>query len=149
MTITFENDNDLIVYALEKIISYVRNNHSIFLAQSIWRISSIIGLQEGLIIHIDNLEAREISNQPQELSEASKQSELLNVHRNRCGRIQSSAEDYFDLESESPMQERQAIGRINRQTNQVMNSRKWKGWGDDVSAAMRILKHRKISPQFS
>jgi hypothetical protein len=59
MTITFENDKDVIVYALEKVISYARINQYIFLAQSIWWISSVIGLQEGLIIHIDNLQKRE------------------------------------------------------------------------------------------
>jgi len=58
MTFTFENDNDVIVYALEKIISYARNNQYIFLARSVWWISSIIGLQQGLIIHIDNLRNR-------------------------------------------------------------------------------------------
>jgi hypothetical protein len=58
MTITFESDKDVIIYALEKIISYARNNQYIFLAQSVWWISSIIGLQEGLFIHIDNLKAR-------------------------------------------------------------------------------------------
>jgi len=58
MPITFENDNDVIVYAFKKIISYARENQYIFLAQSIWWIASIIGLQQGLIIHIDNLTNR-------------------------------------------------------------------------------------------
>jgi hypothetical protein len=58
MTITFESDTDVIIYALEKIISYARNNQYIFLAQSIWWISSIIELQEGLIIYIDKLKAQ-------------------------------------------------------------------------------------------
>jgi hypothetical protein len=58
MTVTFENDPDIIVYALEKIISYARNNQYIFQAQSIWWISSIIRLQQELIIHIDNLKTR-------------------------------------------------------------------------------------------
>ena len=49
MTITFENDNDVIVYALEKIIAYTRNNQYIFVAQSIWWIVSVIGLTEGLV----------------------------------------------------------------------------------------------------
>jgi len=49
MPITFENDNDVICYALEKIISYARDNQYIFLAQSIWWISSVIGLQQGLV----------------------------------------------------------------------------------------------------
>jgi len=58
MPITFENDNDVIVYALEKIISYARDNQYVFLAQSIWWISSILELQQGLIVHIDNLRIR-------------------------------------------------------------------------------------------
>jgi len=58
MTINFENDNDVIVYALEKIISYARDNQYIFLAQSIWWISLIIGLQSGLVIHINNIRER-------------------------------------------------------------------------------------------
>jgi len=45
MTITFKNDNDIILYTLEKILSYARVNQNIFLAQSIWWISSILGLQ--------------------------------------------------------------------------------------------------------
>jgi len=55
MTITFENDTDVIVYALEKIIAYARDKQYIFLVQSVWWISSIIGLQQGLITYIDNL----------------------------------------------------------------------------------------------
>jgi hypothetical protein len=58
MVITFENDKDVIVYALEKVISYARANQYIFVAQSIWWISSIIGLQQELILHIDNLKIR-------------------------------------------------------------------------------------------
>jgi len=55
MTISFENDNDIIVYALEKIISYARELQYIFLAQSVWWISSIIRLQQGLVVYINNL----------------------------------------------------------------------------------------------
>jgi hypothetical protein len=58
MTISFENDNDVIVYTLEKIIAFARNNQYIFLAQSVWWISSIIGLQQELIVHIDNIRGR-------------------------------------------------------------------------------------------
>jgi hypothetical protein len=43
MTITFANDNDVIIYALEKILSYARDTQYIFLAQSVWWITSIIG----------------------------------------------------------------------------------------------------------
>jgi hypothetical protein len=54
MAITCEDDKDIIIYALEKIISYARQHQYMFLAQSVWQISSIIGLQSGLVIHIDN-----------------------------------------------------------------------------------------------
>jgi hypothetical protein len=45
MTITFANDNDVIVYALEKIISYTRKSQQIFVAQCMWWLASIIGLE--------------------------------------------------------------------------------------------------------
>jgi len=58
MTITFENENNIIVYALEKIICYARDNRYLFVAQSVWWLASIIGLSEGLATHIDNLRVR-------------------------------------------------------------------------------------------
>jgi hypothetical protein len=61
MTITFENDNDIILYAFQKVISYARKNQQIFVAQCVWWLASIIGLEQGLVIHIDNLQKREFS----------------------------------------------------------------------------------------
>jgi len=58
MTITFENDSDVIVYALEKIISFARENQFLLVANCVWWISEIIGLELGLVAHIDNLEER-------------------------------------------------------------------------------------------
>jgi hypothetical protein len=58
MTITFEDDNDVIVYALEKVISYARRTQQIFVAQCVWWIASIIGLEKELVIHIDNIQSR-------------------------------------------------------------------------------------------
>jgi len=58
MTVTFENENDSIIYALEKIICYARDNRYIFVAQSVWWIASVVGLSEGLATHIDNLRIR-------------------------------------------------------------------------------------------
>jgi len=60
MAITFENDNDVIIYALEKIISYARRTQQIFVAQCIWWLASLIGLEKGLVIHIDNLNGRTV-----------------------------------------------------------------------------------------
>jgi hypothetical protein len=58
LTITFENDSDVIVYALEKIISFARRNQYLFVANCVWWIAGVIGLDNGLIIFIDNLESR-------------------------------------------------------------------------------------------
>jgi hypothetical protein len=59
MTITFENDNDVIVYAFEKVIAYARRTHQIFVAQCVWWLASTIGLEQGLIILIDYIQSRE------------------------------------------------------------------------------------------
>jgi len=58
MTVTFENDNDVIVYALEKVISYARRTQQIFVAQCVWWLAGIIGLKEALINHVDKLHER-------------------------------------------------------------------------------------------
>jgi hypothetical protein len=60
MTITFENDNDVIVSALEWTISYARRTQQVFVAQCVWWLVSIIGLEQGLINHIGNLHGRTI-----------------------------------------------------------------------------------------
>jgi hypothetical protein len=41
MLISFESNNDIIVYALEMILSFASINWYLFLAQSVWWISSI------------------------------------------------------------------------------------------------------------
>jgi hypothetical protein len=47
-----------LVYALEKVISHARKTGQIFVAQCVWWLASIIGLEQGLIIYIDNLHSR-------------------------------------------------------------------------------------------
>jgi hypothetical protein len=58
MTITFEMDADIIVYALKKIISFARENQYLFVGNCAWWIAGITGLDSGLTIFIDNLETR-------------------------------------------------------------------------------------------
>ena len=58
MTITFANDSEIIVYTLEKIISFARENQYLFVANCAWWIAGEIGLDRGLVIHIDNLASR-------------------------------------------------------------------------------------------
>jgi hypothetical protein len=68
MTITFENDSDVIVYALEKIVSFARENQYLFVANCVWWIAGIIGLDSGLTIFIDRLESQKRDCQPREIS---------------------------------------------------------------------------------
>jgi hypothetical protein len=58
MTITFENDSEVIIYGLEKIISFARENEYLFVANCAWWIAGVIGLDSELTIHIDNLHTR-------------------------------------------------------------------------------------------
>jgi hypothetical protein len=58
MAITFETDANVIVYALEKIVSFARENQYLFVANCAWWIAGITGLDSGLTIFIDNLETR-------------------------------------------------------------------------------------------
>jgi hypothetical protein len=58
MTITFKTDNDVIVYALEKVISHARKTQQIFVAHCVWWLAGVIGLEADLVIHIDTLHGR-------------------------------------------------------------------------------------------
>jgi hypothetical protein len=111
MTITLKSDKDVIIYALEKIIFYARNNQYIFLAQSVWWISSIIGLQDELVIHIDNLKAlsevrpelpiRQPSPAESEKLKSGSHTPSQYIHPERVERIQTSDGDYIDSSEES------------------------------------------------
>jgi hypothetical protein len=100
MTITFENDNDVIVYGLEKVISYARRTQQIFVAQCVWWLASIIGLESNLIAYIDKLRKQEelVPEEPKELIEGSEQPQgrqepaksdprSAEVHPDRVGQI--------------------------------------------------------------
>jgi hypothetical protein len=78
----------VIVYALEKIISYARDNQYIFLVQSIWWKSSIIGLQQGLVVHNDNLKRRSATTprgDPHQVTD-----EVSQIDMSRHGRVVSA-----------------------------------------------------------
>src|SRR3979490_1298516 len=80
MPITFENEDDIIVFALERIISFARRTHQIFVAQCIWWLATVIGLEPKLITHIDNLHGRTVVDRDlgQESITNDKISEVLN-----------------------------------------------------------------------
>jgi hypothetical protein len=77
MTVTFENDNDIIVYALEKVIDYARRTQQIFVAQCVWLLAIIIGLEEALINHIDKLRGRTIIQKEHTAKEEDRQDKIL------------------------------------------------------------------------
>jgi len=89
MPITFETDNDTIVYALERIIFHARKNQYIFLAQSVWWIASIFGLQQALVIYIDNLRKRSEAYQVPNINQCDKD----NTHADNISRIKKPIPD--------------------------------------------------------
>jgi len=72
MTLNFKDDSEVIIYALEKIISFAKQNQYFFVASCAWWIASVIGLDTGLTTHIDNLVRAEgcrgISTTPRDIA---------------------------------------------------------------------------------
>jgi len=75
MTITFENDNDVIVYALEKIIYFAKENRYLFVANCAWWIAGVIGFHHDLTIYINKFDkkasehSRKVSPTPRDIPE--------------------------------------------------------------------------------
>lgn len=58
MTITFENDKDIIVYTFEKILLSSRERQLLFAAHCVLWLAAISGSPQGLLNHIDSLPER-------------------------------------------------------------------------------------------
>jgi hypothetical protein len=71
MTVTFENDNHVIIYALGRVISHARKTQQIFVAQCGWWLAGIIRLGEALVNHIDTLHRRTTVQQKRTTKEVS------------------------------------------------------------------------------
>ena len=116
ITSTFENKNVFSLYALGTIISYARDNQCIFLVHSVWWISSILGLQQGLGIHMDNctiwsnlgetavtpylpLEQESLDTQKEKVPEV--ESNSHHIHPSQLATLQKSDREYIDCEDES------------------------------------------------
>jgi hypothetical protein len=67
MTYTFNTEREVIIFALERIISYAKEYNYYFVANSTWWIASIKGLDKELRNYIDVLE-RVNSNQSRAIS---------------------------------------------------------------------------------
>jgi len=102
MTITFENDSDVIVYALEKVISFARENQYLFVANCAWWLAGILGLDSGLTIFIDNLESRKYIHRSREISSIPKD----------IARIASVDLDQINIEEEIIQQRSPSIASI-------------------------------------
>jgi hypothetical protein len=123
MTITFEHECDIIVYALEKIISFAKENQYIFVAQCVWWLASIIGLEKGLVIHIDNLRKRERIIPLKEGSGL--------VHSDRAQQIQSEREI-----SSTPRDLTEDL-RLNRVLEEAEKC---------ITSSQHIRQHNRINP---
>jgi hypothetical protein len=150
MTATIENDNDVIVCALEQIISYGRRTQQIFIAQCFWWPVSVISLEQGLVIHVNNLckrsgiaaqvislevipqdtcvsanqREREVSTRSQHIQEDRRLLSGLNhIHPDRESQIRTTFQDIRDLDlNESESNQRL---HIIRETGQlIQKSRK-------------------------
>jgi len=99
MTVNFENDNDVIVYALEKVISYARRTQQIFVAQCAWWLASIIGLEQGLANYIDNIQSRvDVTVIPEEASKVGRTVSPIprdNQEDQRQDKILEECEEYL------------------------------------------------------
>jgi len=113
MTITFENDNDVIVYALEKVISYARSTQQIFVDQCVWWLASIISLEPGLIIHIDNLrEPSIITTTPRDIQEEQSSSSSISDCQQDLEELRSVREDKILEECDEVLRSSQRLRKI-------------------------------------
>jgi len=88
MPVTFNNNNEIIVYALECVIAHARRTQQIFVAHCVWWLAAIIGLEQGLVSHIDRLQdvrnpspseqlPREVSTTPKDLAKDQQSGQAL------------------------------------------------------------------------
>jgi len=127
MTITFETDSDVIVYALEKVISFARENQYLFVANCAWWIAGVIGLDRGLITHIDNLTARKYTVPSEEQSGKVYLDRTHHVISERA--ISSTPRDLTEDQRRVPVQRIKHQNRINplpQTKNQLKKARKLK-----------------------
>jgi len=153
MTITFENDNDVIIYALEKVITYARRTQQIFAAQCVWWLASIIGLEQGLANYIHNIQSRiDVSIIPEKVPGVGRTVSPIprdNQEDQRQDKVLKECEEY--LKDSRRLREIAALKATGKTLSGFINPTaicKCTGWGNDLSAAMRIVKHRKNIPQF-
>jgi len=118
MTITFENENDVIVYALENVIDYARRNQYIFVVQSVWWIASVIGLTDGLATHIDNLRIQSKAYQT-----PVREIEQLPLGKKVVATPRDLQED-FGINTETSISQLDRAEQVIRETEEFLNNSK-------------------------
>jgi len=74
MTLSFENESDVLIFAFERLINYARINQYLFVANCVLWIVNVMGLDEALRNYIDTLElnnriqVRGISTTPRDIA---------------------------------------------------------------------------------
>lgn len=106
MTIMFDKNKIIIVYALEKVIFYTRDYQYIFLAQSLWWISSVLVFQQGLCIYIDKLKTNQNTGtskiQNIEVNDIAELRVLdSHIHQENIESIQGTGSDYSNSGTDS------------------------------------------------
>jgi len=95
MPVTFENDDDIIVYALERVISHARRTQHIFVAQCVWWLASVLRLEQELAFHIDRIQGhRDIDLQEQRSREVTPADKDLVVNQ-YADQVLDIAEEYL------------------------------------------------------
>jgi len=120
MTITFKNNNEVIIYALEKIFAFARENQYIIVAQCVWWLASIIGLESGLATHIDNLRKRsEVYSAP-----GVAHTNPGIVHPDRLFQIEKATSDQKDqsCRESSELESEHSITSEDNLHNQILNN---------------------------
>jgi len=150
MTITFENDNDVIVYAFEKMINYASKNRYIFVAQSVWWLASVIGLESWLVTHIDNLRVQLLVPVTR-LSGLSLSNQLLSegdniIHPERKTQISNTQ---GELQDDNDIQFEQRCDKVLNEAKSVLNISKKQRNEVTIDPMRRTRTRKKLLAKLS
>jgi hypothetical protein len=125
MTVTFQDDNSIVIYALGKILCFARQNQYIFVADCIWWIAALVGINEGQASYIDSLHHQRHIEVPEvfgslhdsqcdliyestkSVHERRPSPEVSYVHLDSVPNIQATNSDVSDLELDNSEEKRE------------------------------------------
>jgi len=104
MPVTFENNNDIIVYALECVVAHATRTQQIFVAPCVWWLASSIGLEQELVSHIDKLQGISDMIRPQDERDTNKPQDERDTNKPQDERDTNKPQDERD--TNNPQHER-------------------------------------------